>query len=129
MRETIAAADRLRLSVALLAKRAPAQPARSTAMADKLIADRSILDVAEAARVLGLDERSLQRVFRAEIGLSPKQLLKRFRLQEAAERLIREPDVSCASLALDLGYADQAHFTRDFRSVVGIPPEAYRRSQ
>jgi AraC-like DNA-binding protein len=129
MRETIAAEDRLRLSVALLTKRAPAQPARSTAMADKLIADRSILDVAEAARVLGLDERSLQRVFRAEIGLSPKQLLKRFRLQEAAERLLREPEASCADLALDLGYADQAHFTRDFKSVVGTPPEAYRRSQ
>ncbi|MDP3177080.1 MAG: helix-turn-helix domain-containing protein [Spirochaetaceae bacterium] len=56
------------------------------------------------------------------------ELLARFRLQEAAERLIRESDLCCASRALDLGYADQAHFTRDFRSVVGMPPEAYRRS-
>jgi AraC-like DNA-binding protein len=120
---------RVSLGIELLAGRLPAGRARSTAMADRLIGDPSIRSVADASRALGLDERSLERIFRSEIGLSPKQLLKRFRLQEAAERLLREPELSCSSLAFDLGYADQAHFTHDFRAVVGLPPEAYRQRQ
>jgi AraC-like DNA-binding protein len=117
---------RIRLADGLIAGRIPARPARSTVMADILIGDPSIRSVAAASAALGLDERNLERIFRREVGLSPKQFLKRFRLQEAAERLLREPALSISSLALDLGYADQAHFTRDFRSVVGRPPEAYR---
>jgi AraC-like DNA-binding protein len=122
-------AARVELSVGLVSGRLPKAPARSTALAERLIRDPSITSVAAAARALGLDERALERLFRAEVGLPPKQFLKRFRLQEAAERLVREPRLSCSSLALDLGYADQAHFTRDFRAVVGLPPETYRRRQ
>lgn len=34
----------------------------------------------------------------------------------------------CATLALDLGYADQAHFIRDFKQLVGHPPAGYARA-
>jgi AraC-like DNA-binding protein len=36
--------------------------------------------------------------------------------------------VNLTSLAQDLGYADQAHFTRDFKAIVGRSPSDYRRS-
>lgn len=71
-----------------------------------------------------LTERSLQRLTRRRLGLSPKWLIQRRRLQEAAGRL-RHGQVTVARLASDLGYADEAHLNRDFRRVTGEPPGAF----
>jgi AraC-like DNA-binding protein len=76
----------------------------------------------------GMGKRTLQRLFHEYVGVSPKWVIQRYRLHEAAQRLADDPDLSLADLALDLGYCDQAHFVRDFRSVVGRPPAAYARS-
>jgi AraC-like DNA-binding protein len=104
-------------------------PALATVLAERLVSDRSILTVAQAAAACGLEVRSLQRLFTREVGIAPKEVLRRFRLQEAAERLLRQPEVSCGEIAVDLGYFDQAHFIRDFKAVVGVPPDVYRRRQ
>ena len=63
----------------------------------------------------------MQRLTRRRVGLSPKWLIQRRRLQEASVRL-RDKPASLADVAADLGYADQPHFTRDFRSVTGMTP-------
>lgn len=57
-------------------------------------------------------------------GISREQ---RYRLHEAAERLADEPGADLADLASELGYADQAHFVRDFKRPIGHPPGAYAR--
>jgi AraC-like DNA-binding protein len=54
-------------------------------------------------------------------------MIQRRRLQEAAERVRTDPEVDLSSLAADLGYADHAHLTNDFRTVLGFTPSAYRR--
>ena len=51
-----------------------------------------------------------------------------FTVDTVADYAKCEPEVALAELAADLGYADQAHFTRDFGKVVGQPPGDYRRS-
>jgi AraC-like DNA-binding protein len=66
-------------------------------------------------------ERSLQRLTRRRLGLTPKWLIQRRRLQEAAERL-RGADTTLAVIAAELGYADEAHLVRDFRTVTGMTP-------
>jgi AraC-like DNA-binding protein len=104
-----------------------AAPAPVTVLAERLVSDRSILTVAQAAAACGLKMRTLQRLFTREVGIGPKEVIRRFRLQEAAERLLRQPGVSSGDIAVDLGYFDQAHFIRDFKAVVGVPPEVYRR--
>lgn len=68
-----------------------------------------------------ISERTLQRLLHKRIGLSPKWLIRRRRLQEGADRL-RESDADLSTVAAELGYADQAHFTRDFRMATGITP-------
>ncbi|HYO85212.1 MAG TPA: helix-turn-helix domain-containing protein [Dermatophilaceae bacterium] len=74
----------------------------------------------------GVGERQLQRLLERRIGLTPKWLIRRRRLQEAAQALRVMTDVALADLAHELGYADQAHFTRDFTAVVGLSPRRFR---
>lgn len=88
--------------------------------------DRDLARVEDLARAAGLDVRTLERRFRAWVGLTPKAVLARYRLIEAAERVQREPDAPLAALAAALGYSDQAHFSRDFRAVVGRTPGQLR---
>ncbi|WP_395726580.1 helix-turn-helix domain-containing protein [Nakamurella sp.] len=80
-----------------------------------------VVRVAQVCERFDLSERSLQRLTRRRVGLSPKWLIQRRRLQEASVRLRDDPG-SLADVAADLGYADQPHFTRDFRAVTGMTP-------
>ncbi|MGH3421218.1 MAG: helix-turn-helix domain-containing protein, partial [Streptosporangiaceae bacterium] len=70
----------------------------------------------------GMTARSLQRLFADYVGVSPKWVMRRARLHEAAERADSGEPVDWAALASDLGYADQAHLTRDFTVTIGVPP-------
>ncbi|MGY1753734.1 helix-turn-helix domain-containing protein [Blastococcus sp. SYSU D01042] len=80
--------------------------------------------VAQVCDEFGISERALQRLVHRRIGLTPKWLIQRRRLQEAAERL-RAHGTSLAEVAAVLGYADQAHFSRDFSAVTGMTPSAF----
>ncbi|MDG4857289.1 helix-turn-helix domain-containing protein [Streptomyces sp. T-3] len=95
------------------------------AVMERIKADRSLLRVAEVARVEGLSVRSLQRLFHLYVGVGPKWAILRYRLHEALERAESAAAVNWAELAADLGYADQAHLVRDFTATVGVPPRAY----
>jgi AraC-like DNA-binding protein len=88
--------------------------------------DASIRKVEDILHRTGTTKRSLQRLFEQYVGASPKWVIQRYRLHEAAERL-KAGSVSGSRLALELGYADQAHFIRDFKAIVGISPGAYAR--
>lgn len=80
-----------------------------------------VLRVAQLCDAFDLTERSLQRLVHRRLGLTPKWLIQRRRLQEAAERLRDHPATTGAVAAL-LGYADQAHFIRDFSRVTSMTP-------
>ena len=98
------------------------------AIVARMMAEREIARVADVVSRTGIGERRLQRLFAEYVGASPKWVIRRYRLHEAAERLAAAEDVDLAALALDLGYFDQAHFARDFRAIVGRPPASYARS-
>jgi AraC-like DNA-binding protein len=78
------------------------------------------------ADAAGMGVRSLQQLFGEYVGVSPKWAIRRFRLHEAADRLAQGGAIDLSALALDLGYVDQAHFTSDFRRLVGQAPGRYR---
>jgi AraC-like DNA-binding protein len=87
----------------------------------------SLLRVDEVAAEQGSSVRGLQRLFAEYVGASPKWVLRRARLHEAAMRAEGGVGIDWAALAADLGYADQAHLTRDFTAAVGTPPARYAR--
>ncbi len=80
-----------------------------------------------AAR-LGCSERTLQRALRDTLGQGPKWVTRWVRLQEATRLLSLQPAPPLAAVAHELGYADQAHLTNDFRDAVGLTPGAYLAS-
>ena len=84
--------------------------------------DPDVQRVGQVCDRFALTERTLQRLTARRIGLSPKWLVQRRRLHEAAERLRAADRPDLARVAAELGYADQAHFGRDFRAVTGLTP-------
>ncbi|MER6827775.1 AraC family transcriptional regulator [Streptosporangium sp. NPDC000563] len=98
---------------------------RAADLVASVLTDPAIVRVGDLAALHGLSVRHLQRLFSDHVGVSPKWVIRRYRIHEAAERA--GPATDWSRLAADLGYSDQSHFTRDFTGVIGMPPTAYVR--
>lgn len=99
---------------------------------------RTVLDYCQAhlgdkigledlARLCGLSRYQFLRRFALTVGLTPHAWLTRLRLERACATLARAP-ASIAQVAADVGFYDQSHFNRAFRTAYGVPPSAYRRA-
>lgn len=94
---------------------------------DCIIAHPEITRVDDVVNRCDLNKRTLQRLFRQYVGVSPKWVIKRYRLHEVAERLASGTTLDWPAIVLELGYADQAHFIKDFKAIVGRTPVEYVR--
>lgn len=99
---------------------------QANTMADLLMTDASVLTAEDAAGRLAVSLRTLQRMAHRYVGVPPLAMIRRRRLQEAAQRLREHPETDLATLAAELGYADHAHLSHDFRTVLGLAPSRYR---
>ncbi|QBB71295.1 AraC family transcriptional regulator [Pseudolysobacter antarcticus] len=120
------------IAVATQFLRAHAPPAdpnadRIAAIVARIVDDRSLTSVDDLASRNGLNKRSLQRLFKQYVGVSPKWVINRYRLHDAIELLASGETIDGPRLALELGYFDQAHFIRDFKKLIGRSPADYRR--
>ncbi|MCC3271086.1 helix-turn-helix transcriptional regulator [Arthrobacter gengyunqii] len=95
---------------------------------DLIQSDPSLMRVEQAAEQLGVSVRTIQRLARRHVGLPPLAMIRRYRLQEAAERVRLSPSTPIADIAAELGYADQAHLASAFREILGFTASSYRRS-
>jgi AraC-like DNA-binding protein len=82
--------------------------------------------LAEVGRAVGLSGYRLAHLVKAHTGRTLMQHLRRLRV-ERARRTLEQTDGDLADLAASLGYADQSHFIRQFRQLVGVTPARYRR--
>jgi AraC-like DNA-binding protein len=113
---------------AFLRARLPAPDPSLEVLADivrTMLEDPAVVRVDQLAARHAMSPRTLQRIFRRYVGVSPKWVLRRYRLHEAAERIAEGRDGDWAATALELGYFDQAHFIRDFKALVGASPAQY----
>lgn len=126
--------ERLREALLLVVERRdPALVAEArlvVAVAAKAEQDRAVCRVEQLAAEAGVSVRSLQRMFDQHVGAGPSFVIRRWRIIEAAEaaRAAAEEGQEWhgwAMVAAELGYADQAHLTRDFRRHLGVTPSAY----
>jgi AraC-like DNA-binding protein len=81
--------------------------------------------VADLTELAGLSAVQLERLCRRTLGLSPRSLIQRLRLEHAVH-LILTTDETLGAIAGLCGFYDQSSFNRQFRRVLGITPGAYR---
>ncbi len=92
-----------------------------------MLEDRSLVRVSQVEHRCGIEKRRLQRLFERYVGATPKWTLARYRMHDAVSDLDAGYEGSLADLAHRYGWFDQAHFTREFTDLVGVPPGAYQR--
>jgi AraC-like DNA-binding protein len=117
---------------ALLRPRSETEPARRDPVLARrlreLLDERVVegLSLEEAAGLVRAHPAHLVRVFRTAYGIAPHQYLNARRV-DRARRLLLAGD-GPADVAALTGFHDQAHFTRHFKRLVGVPPGRYRSS-
>jgi AraC-like DNA-binding protein len=106
------------------------EPSSEALLANELArivdSDPAVLQLADIAARLNVSERTVTRLARRFVGVTPAAMIRRRRLQEAAEQLRADPGIPLAEVAARHGYADQSHLSRDFRAVLGFTPTGYR---
>jgi AraC-like DNA-binding protein len=105
--------------------RAPAAVAMVRDLLAERLADPPSLD--ELASLTGLSPFAVLRAFRVQTGLPPHAYLNQLRVR--LSRSLLDEGVALADVAATAGFADQAHLTRHFKRVVGVPPGAYQRER
>jgi AraC-like DNA-binding protein len=88
--------------------------------------DPDLTRAADLSARLGVNGRSLERLVRAHLGMTPKWLIECRRLQHAATTLFASPETDLSVLAADLGYTDYPHFSRQYQRAIGESPRLTR---
>lgn len=76
---------------------------------------------------MSISEDHLTFCFRQELGATPIEYLQRYRVHQA-RLLLKDSERSISEIALDVGFSDSGYFSRIFRRISGMSPEAFRRS-
>jgi methylphosphotriester-DNA--protein-cysteine methyltransferase len=113
----------LRMIVATLRRlaRDARAPDALVAGACRALASPDDARIASIARSLAVSPRTLERRFMAAVGMTPKRYARIARMQRGLAALA-QPHASAVDVALRLGYADQAHFTRELSTLAGVRP-------
>ena len=82
----------------------------------------------EIAEAVGVSEDYLSRVFTRELGISPWDYLNRYRILQSRQLLL-ETTETVGAIARQVGFKDQAYFSRVFHKVTGVSPQSFRESQ
>ena len=101
---------------------------RLNAIVKKIEEDNSITNVSHLEKLMKMNIRGIQRIFKEYIGVSPKWVINRYRLHEAMAKIesFKDDDI-LTELTYELGYFDQAHFIKDFKNLIGRTPGEYRK--
>lgn len=119
--------EQLRVLEAFLVARIRPVRGMHPAIANALVGFDPGLRVADQVRESGYSHRTFISLFRREVGLPPKLYARVLRFHAMLKRLEANPAIDWSELALEAGYSDQAHFSREFRQFAGVTPEQYRR--
>ena len=116
-------------AVAALQTNDQAQPGNLTLAARQYLAEHltEAVSVPELARHLNLSPSRFHEVFLAETGESPAACHMRLRIERSIELLRESTNQPIASIAQQLGFADQRYFATCFKRLLGVTPSAFRQ--
>lgn len=104
----------------------PTRSAQKITAVNTALVDPDIATVGEFAERVDMNVRSLERLSRRAFGFTPKLLLRRQRFLRSLAQFMLDPSLNWLN-TLDHHYHDQAHFVRDFKRFMGMPPSAYAK--
>lgn len=84
--------------------------------------------VAVLAAMSGMSESHFSRMFKAAMGTSPIDWLRRERINQAKRRLV-ESDDAIKEVAQQVGYSDQFFFSKDFKKMTSLTPTQFRQTE
>lgn len=125
---------RIDLLESALARRLAARRCQDTsldisAVTAQIMLSRGYLPVEQLARAAGCSRQHFTRVFRENVGVSPKVYSELARLESTLGHLRRGGEVEWAQVAAESCYADQSHMISEFRRFTGMTPEALRHGK
>jgi len=98
---------------------------RRARLLNQLLNQTQLPDPSTLADQFALSIRQVERLVKTASGTTPKLLTRLARFEAARNQLWQQPDSKLTHLAYELGYADQAHFCRDFKAFSGQSPRAF----
>ncbi len=94
---------------------------------EALLVDQNIATVEMIAERTGMSLRQIERISLNGFGLSPKQVIRKFRFLRTVTTLAKTPNGAWRDMIDEL-YFDQSHFIRDFKAYTGITPTEYQKN-
>ena len=91
----------------------------------RIIASKGRISMEDLGKGIKLSHRYLEQLFQKGLGLSPKRYARIIRNKEISCRMANTPPDNLGAFAQDMGYFDQAHFIKDFKSITGQTPTQY----
>lgn len=92
-------------------------------IARDIVSTNGLLSISELAKKHRLSTRQMERKFNGSVGLTPKEFSAIVRFQRALKMVQHQQKSEILlDIALNCGYYDHAHFTREFRKATGISP-------
>lgn len=132
MRTAALSSERIALSEAFLRKKLEKNNVELYYLnraAEMIRRRKGLVSMEELAENAYISPRQLEREFKQKIGLTPKRYMRLARLNEANRLLEKNKQMELTAIAYESGYADQAHFIRDFRQFTGEKPTAFLRER
>ncbi len=96
---------------------------------NKILQSPDQASIEHISRKVGYSQKHLIKLFKDNVGLTPKGFLRIIRFQKAIQEIDASKKINWTSLALESGYFDQAHFINDFKSFSGFTPNQYLQKQ
>jgi AraC-like DNA-binding protein len=92
---------------------------------NSILQRQGFVNIRELAQIACLSESQFRKRFNEEVGMSPKEYSKIVRIKFVSTLLHKHPETNLTELTYELGYFDQSHFIKDFKSVTGISPKHF----
>lgn len=128
LQETLNLEERLSIIEGYLLIRLPRMQGIHPLIMHSLEQFRLSSPVGKVVEKSGFSHRYFTKLFTETVGLRPKTYCRVLRFGRILDRIQSEPNIGWAALAIDEGYADQAHLNRDFQAFTSLTPGAYRKA-
>jgi len=96
---------------------------------DKITSSPKLCSIKEIADKVGYSQKHLINIFKANVGVTPKEFLKVIRFQKAIVDIENQRKIDWITVANDCGFYDQSHFIADFKSFSGLTPVDYLKQK